>query len=338
MNKSVFIAGIIILFALFGGMNYYLQSIVLWVGSFVGWIVIIWALSFIARGQASPLLPVFGWLAPAVALSTLVNIENFAGAAGRIWLYAVAIAGLIVSNQTITAGQVKKAIWGAGVIWPAVWSVASILGWWDHQNIVVYWSVLFVVVILAERRWLYLSPHLIMMFWLGSRGAIIASLVSSGLIMWFWMGKPRLGLKTTLIGGLGSLAGVWGMVYLRYHNAMARIWYWREAIIAIWDNPVFGIGLGLKNTGIITEPPNGTSYQIHAHNIFLTWLAETGLIGIICLGGAAWYVTRRSWDVEYWQLSFLAGLLVWSLVDEPLFWPGPLLITAVIAGTIKQKG
>ena len=69
-------------------------------------------------------------------------------------------------------------------------------------------------------------------------------------------------------------------------SSQERIRYWKESVYSIFENPVFGIGIGnWKIVGIDKEKDNITNYIVpyHSHNDFLEITAETGIIGGVLL-------------------------------------------------------
>ena len=69
-------------------------------------------------------------------------------------------------------------------------------------------------------------------------------------------------------------------------SSQERIRYWKESAYSIFENPVFGIGIGnWKIVGIDKEEDNLTNYVVpyHSHNDFLEITAETGIIGGVLL-------------------------------------------------------
>ena len=137
------------------------------------------------------------------------------------------------------------------------------------------------------------------------------------------------------MAGMSSLVGL--LAVLRLNTALVRFYYWRLALAAFLERPLFGYGPGgIRAFGLVVE---GGVWHPHAHNILLSLLAEQGIIGLAGLGLAirqAWAI-RHKLQIERWQVAVLAGLAAHSMVDEPLWWPGPLLIAALVIGSIGEK-
>jgi hypothetical protein len=65
-------------------------------------------------------------------------------------------------------------------------------------------------------------------------------------------------------------------------------------------------------------------------------LAELGLVGLLAMvGSGAWL--RRAGLCWGWQWPILTALLAHSLVDLPLYFPGPLLIFMLLAGSLVKE-
>jgi len=78
--------------------------------------------------------------------------------------------------------------------------------------------------------------------------------------------------------------------YVEVGTIHFRLILWHAAITAFWANPINGIGLGqfsllsnkfsdIGDTNLFKENIEGLT----AHNIFLSYLSETGMIGILAL-------------------------------------------------------
>ncbi len=120
-----------------------------------------------------------------------------------------------------------------------------------------------------------------------------------------------------------------------------RLEYWRVALNAFLSSPLMGIGPGM----FYSLWPTGQEWY-HAHNIIMTTAAETGLIGLAALGFAAWQLWRllgppggppATSRRPNWQTAVIVGLLVHSLVDEPLQFWGPGLAFVVAVVTLEQR-
>lgn len=321
------LTGCILLLALFGGVQFYLYPAILRIGIILGFGLLAWAGWLILRSAKIPFAPSLFWLAAAVGLSVGANWSIYQATLSRVWLYAVAVAVLVISHHYLNEKQIYAGIYRAGWVWPWTWLLAGVFGWAGNANVVAFWSVLFIAVGLSGNRWFYLLPQLLILFWLGSRGAIVAAGVV--LLVYLWPSLRRARYVTALSVPI-TLAGLIALIAYRPHTAGYRLYYWGAAWAAFRENWLFGVGPGgLKFREMISEPFT-TQFQAHAHNSLITWIAETGVIGLAALAMAIFSLLHTSYSLQRWQLAALAGIAAHSLVDEPLWWPGPLLVAALV--------
>lgn len=349
--KSYFITAGVFLSALFGGMQFFIkQPAVLW-----GWIIFfqlvftIGLIVILGRQWTTDLWLYLLWPLAALVISMIYNFDINEAAELRVIIYVAALAALLTANRFLKPPELYRGLWLAALIWPAVWGIAVIAGWRDNVNIMAFWSLLFLAAWLyhpeQKRFTLYMIPHLLMFFFFRSMGALMGLIVIVFIKLW-----PVVKPKAILY--IGQILIVFILAGSFTYSGRIRFHFWNDAVKAFALSPAVGIGPGgidareiIFARGNEGPPPSelylkGGNYQVHAHNFLITWLTETGLLGMVYLGIAAWriYATRDNYKIERWQLAFLAGILAWSLVDEPLFWPGPLVILALVVGTIQQKG
>lgn len=340
MIKKIILSALIIILALFGGMQFYLQHGILWFGVAAGWVTMGWAAWLVVTHRSSiiPFWPSLKWLYVAVIISVLANLDIYRTTLGRLWLYTLAMAVLVISHMYLSKRQIYAGIYRAGWIWPWVWLALYLVGliwpvWLGNHNIFAFWSIVFIAVGLRGHSWLYILPHLVMLVFFGSRGAIIG--VGAVLLVYLWPVLRRSRYVLAMIAPFVVAVVVW-LISWRPATAAIRLHYWQSAWAAFVANPIFGVGPGgLKIGKFITEP--GLGYQVHSHNALVTWTAETGLHGLVCLAMALNELRYISYTIDTWQLAILTGLFVHSMVDEPLFWPGPLLAFALVVGTTYEQ-
>jgi O-antigen ligase len=133
-----------------------------------------------------------------------------------------------------------------------------------------------------------------------------------------------------MVGALLAAAIVLTLVSPR--TSARRLDYWAQSVDAWRSAPAYpwlGIGAGKLST-VIVERGKGCCMP-HAHNVLVSTLAEGGLVSaaLLLLGLAWWWAANRA-RLEPWQIGLAAALLVWSLVDEPLYFPGPMMIAALL--------
>jgi O-antigen ligase len=138
-----------------------------------------------------------------------------------------------------------------------------------------------------------------------------------------------------------GLAFLYALAVYRPAEALNRFYYWDKAIQALsYHNIWVGLGPGgLAARHAIDEPTNlptqPSYFHLHAHNLIVQVTAELGLVGLAALILAAVWILRAKIHGR-WQIAILAALVVHSLVDLPLYYPGPWLVFMFIAGSMRQ--
>jgi hypothetical protein len=323
MNKLL-LTPLILCLALFGGVQFYTKPVVL--AGFVVAYAGLLAGVLIIRPAPSPLPAVFRWPVLAVLVSVLVNDLSW-WTANRLWLYS---AGLLVIMIKIDAENLRQAIFWAGAIWLLTWPL--VIG---NRNIQAVWPVLFIISALplsSPLKWPYVGLLLAeMVFFLGSRGAIVG--LAAALAVYY---AELRRLRAAWLPGLVIATGIVAILAIwRLPTALNRFYYWQRALEVFWHNPLVGVGPGgIRALGLIIEP-GGTTLQVHAHNPLITTMAETGLAGLASVIVSARQFCALKFNFDRWQAAMLAALAVHSLVDEPLWWPGPLMMVSLILGSVR---
>lgn len=322
---------LILILAFLGGLSVYTTA-----GAIVMQVLIILAIGLallviMLRG-AVPYLAVPGliiWVTMATA--AMLNFDIWRVESWQLALAGAAVGAIILAQYFLEEKPLREALALAGWLWAGLWAPALLLGWSDNWNTVAFWPFLFAMVALRGDSG---KPALLALMtwnliWTGSRGALLGLAVGALAYFSLTVYKPR---AINLFSLTGLLA--FGLLIARRpETAGYRLHYWQQAWQAFLDNPG-GVGPGgLWARHLITEP-GAAGYHFHAHNIVLSWLAETGLIGT--LGASLAAVAAVVIELSPWKLALLAGLLAWSMVDQPLFWPGPLLATALVIGAREQ--
>ena len=336
-TKALFNAGIIVILALFGGMQAYLNPPVTIGLVCAGWVTV--GLSFVCW-QKSPVWAVVWPLPVAALVSALANTDIAPSSGARLWLYGVALSLLFVTGRLVTSDQLLFGL----LLAAGPWLLASV--WMeDNPNIKAVWAVVFILAFAGAHHegWLFNReafifsvPFGVYLLALGSRGAFVG--LTIGLFAFYAPRTTHHASRITLFS-LGGLALLGLLILWRPETAGYRLHYWQQALGAFLANPLFGVGPGgLWARQIITEPGGG--FQLHAHNFIISSVAEMGLVGLAGLLYASGkiYASRLTLHASPWQLAIVTALLGHSLVDEPLFWPGPLLFLALVLGTIQERG
>ncbi|MCI3273980.1 O-antigen ligase family protein [Streptomyces cylindrosporus] len=167
--------------------------------------------------------------------------------------------------------------------------------------------------------------------------AAAAGLLVLGGAYWF---APRLADRTgrRLVAGisLGGLLAASAAIWFasRAGNSLGvRGQAWRAALDLAPHNPL-GVGLG-RSGAVITATAPGDRVFVHAHNLWLNWLVETGPLGLLAIGAVtviAWTSAARAARaksvVGTVGLASLTGFFLMSMLDHPanldridvLFW------------------
>lgn len=254
----------------------------------------------------------------AVVYSLLLNYDIWRAGLGRL-LFIGAALGVMVLARSITVTELRHGLTWAGWLWPA----AVLLGPQGNANILAVCPLLFLLASNSTaQKWLYGA----VLLWLASRGAIVGAAVGLLIVTgrrpdWAWSGAAV---------AVGLLLIAW-----RPGTAYYRLGYWEAGLLAWLSSPVWGVGpAGLAARHLIDQPGAALD-QIHSHNILITTGAELGLVGLAALAWMGWHLWQSL--ASDWQRAIVAALGVWSLVDEPLFWPGPLLLLALVIGCIPDQ-
>lgn len=187
--------------------------------------------------------------------------------------------------------------------------------------------------------WLVWVPPALAVFtaaWIHSPGTLLALivqiavfaavLVRLGRASWAWVGA----------GGAVAVAGFVAMVRDDPHWAREslhpRVAQWADLPAMLGDFWLTGAGVGAFELAYAPYRtiPEFARYP-HAHNDPLEWLVSTGLIGVVALGWAAWWLPRAAHGERraMWSLG-LMGALVSACWNFPLQIPGVLLVVLAV--------
>ncbi len=133
-------------------------------------------------------------------------------------------------------------------------------------------------------------------------------------------------LPETIYNRLGSLADATDVALLE------RLDVWGVAMEIFFERPVTGHGIGI---GAIWEALQGSGFSApHAHNVFLQFLTEGGVIGLVILLFLVWKLFRIGFELIIHTpqtrmygaavIAFCGGFCVCGMVDLPLFTPKPV--------------
>lgn len=268
-------------------------------------------------------------LVPLAILATLAASLAFHWSVVGLWvvtLWAAATAALILAANFIK--EIEPAMTLAGWVWAGLFPVLALAGWQDNPNIAAFWPFLFIMVAIGGGR---PDPaYLLMMcgylLWLGSRGGLLG--VAVGLAVWYYYQQQQRRVTLYSLAGLVVLAL---LLARRPTTAGYRFGYWAAAWQVFLDHPLTGVGPGGLWTNQLIPEPGNLGHHTHAHNFIVSWLAENGLIG--SLGGSLATLAAAPVNLPLSKIALLAGVVAWSIVDQPLWWPGPLLAFGLVIGS-----
>jgi hypothetical protein len=325
----------LVFWMMYGGALFWSQWIQVSFAASLG-LLSFWAGFAWQRGRHSPLLRPVLLIGIAALISLAGNLDILPQSGAWLAVFAFGVLALLAGSH-LGEDHLLTGLYWAAWIWLAVWWLPRLGGWIDNRNILGVWPVVSILVILARGRppW-WALPHLGVLLLLGSRGALLG--LTAGLVAFY---RPRLTRSQVVLFTTVGLAFLYTLAVYRPVEALNRFYYWDQAFQELSNHNIW-IGLGPGGVAArhsIAEPTNlpaqPSYFHLHAHNLFVQATAELGLIGLAALILAAVWILRAKIQGR-WQIAILVALLVHSLVDLPLYYPGPWLVFMFIAGSTRQ--
>lgn len=170
----------------------------------------------------------------------------------------------------------------------------------------------------TQQKFIFAILTVLIVFFSGSRSGLLAiSIEATSLLLYYKMRWP---LKKALIIPAALLVLSLFLPFSkqdltfenRYEN---RAEIWKTAWAAGWDKPLFGWGFGnislaLQNTSL--DLSNNLRYQFvdSAHNVFLDWWVQGGIIGLMLITSVMVYsFVRLLQRKQIIELAIFLGLL-----------------------------
>lgn len=290
-----------------------------------------------------------------------LTLNALIGVAGLVWLLGL----LQLFRWFEQTGPLPELLRQAGLGWrlPRL----SVLG--NPNTLASYIGLIFPLVLYkltTARRWItrgLLSIWLLMLFGEAflsqSRGGLLAVLVATGAYLFFltWQRSetgserlrrlaPRRGWLLGGLAGLGLLFLIWFTTSFRRldEGLDIRQRVMSGALQTLLERPLTGAGPGALGVDLVRQTPVYSFIWPDAHNLFLTFIAETGWPGLLALvwllaacGRLVWTMLRRS-ELNRWPLASLAclaalaGFVAHNLVDSQLKYPLIMMLVAILAG------
>jgi O-antigen ligase len=162
----------------------------------------------------------------------------------------------------------------------------------------------------------------------GSRGSLLAAALAGG---WIAASAVQFSRRDGLLaaGAVVATAGGASMIvwlaapslagrFLSTENLSGRLNLWRTAVDAFQSSPLFGIGYGQYQEFLVSQGGR----EIGAHNTYLLYAAETGLLGLVVLLGLLATVVRDAFRTATaaptlrYLLAFVVGTAGQALVTD----------------------
>jgi O-antigen ligase len=261
---------------------------------------------------------------------TYVNHNHFAGFLEMALPFAVMYPVAVLRRPGLRwRAPIASSLWACGV-WALAWTIfAAIVFSLSRMGFTSTLFSLLVIGIVAlgirQLNWVARSRR---RKWCVA--AIMAALV---LVGFFFLPPDRLIQRFAQIGSVEGL------------TAEGRINLWGETIPLIRAYPVFGCGLGGYETAFlkfkVTAPLVTDDF---AHNDYLQFLAELGLVGFMLAAALAFSVVKAALrravispdrETRYFAVACmgaLAAILLHSLADFNLYIPANAMLLAWISG------
>jgi putative inorganic carbon (HCO3(-)) transporter len=161
-----------------------------------------------------------------------------------------------------------------------------------YLNLVIPFSM--ACMVLAKDHWMRLlgmlcfSTGTAALILTQSRGGLIAYGASLVVSIWFLARKPttRIGILAAIAVMLALAAPTLMKYFERLQNVdelteLSRLAIWASAGVMFLAHPVLGVGYGTYRISSLAYVPEPIGGQLHAHNLYLQLLAETGAVGFL---------------------------------------------------------
>jgi len=297
-----------------------------------------------------------------------------------IWALAgsSAVVSLVAWYQKLTGNWIANEFWAAE-------ATRRVSGFFPYPNaLALYLGPIVVLLIgllvksLGEEKkekllncyiikllgWGIVILDLMMIYWSGSKGAMLG--IAAGIVFYalFWAGKRKYFWPIVVIG---ILMGAWlwqsGRINLKGNYSVeggdsisVRTEMWQESWQMIKDHYVWGAGLaGYQSAMTDYHQKKYIEIYLYPHNIFLNFWSEIGLLGLVAIVAiTVWFykigLAKRDkedlrfmiYDLRIILMAAMTVIIVHGLVDAPyfkndlsvFFW---LMVGMMWIGGVRQK-
>ena len=215
--------------------------------------------------------------------------------------------------------------------------------------------VLGLVLSISRSAWIYVGIVFVAAcwtYWLGDRGRLKSLAVFSSCVLVLFVGLnfvvaysswfPRSGAQMLTLGERWVQTVSSDQAQL---GVQIRVYLLKEAWAMFAARPVIGVGFGefawnLLEHGASFDGRN-SAMASHAHNVLLGLLAETGLLGTLCVAvPLALWLRAFPWSQPGldagWILTVIGIQAAHSMVEYPLWHANFLGLAAVLLGAVAQ--
>lgn len=223
--------------------------------------------------------------------------------------YLLPVIGLVIHFLFTSIARQKSWFWAGAWAFFLGLLLACLCWTYSRSSWIGFLVILFVMVLLDRRKRLFVGTLLFVF--------IIIFLPSLNNVR-------HMGLMSN-----GGFQREIGALYVLEHGEWERNFLWKKAISIIRSSPIHGTGLNTYSRIIMRDPNRRTWW--YAHNCYLQWAAETGLLGLACFLWMLFVLLRHGFDYcqrikELWPLTILqgsvsglSGFLVQSSFDNTFF-------------------
>ncbi len=215
--------------------------------------------------------------------------------------------------------------------------------------------VLGLVLSISRSAWIYVllvSISACWTFWLGDRRRLRPLVVFSLCALVLFAGLNVVVLHSPWLAGVGAQTPTLGARWVQtlasdstQLGVQVRIYLLEEAWAMFARHPLLGAGFGEFAWNLLEHGAgfdgSDSAMTNHAHNALLDLLAETGLLGALCVVvPLALWLKSVSWtkpDLDTgWMLTLIAIQAAHSMVEYPLWHANFLGLTAFLLGAAPQ--